>query len=362
MKRRSLAALVTAPALLLASPAAAVEGFGPMVAVPDLARGCVLGPAVASADAVEAVAGCAPESDGRVPMAYAALRRGAWTMQPLGRYGQPVAVATDAAGLYVLYRADTADGNAAILHRDRSGTVTSRQLGRSGAVGAGTVAARNGKWWAVWSGASGSGRNFALVEAGTMFGPTAPRQITSGTTTTDSWPSLALRDDGRLVLLWQRTADTTMPGAELRVATRGPGGWVSRTLATGDAAASNLATDGAHVFAFWVSQSQPVVASDESGTLTARRFPTRACVTSGAVAAAPGQVIAAFNQCAPTASGRESGFAVTALERRSGAWTSAAVYRSDSTVRPATTVVTRAGRATVLFADARATRSYSRSQ
>lgn len=362
MKRRSWAALLVVATSLFASPAAAVQAFGPMVVVPDLGRGCVLGPAVASADAVEALASCTPASDGRVPMAYAALRRGAWTMQSLGRYGQPVAVAKDTTGLYVLYRAETADGAAAILHRDTRGSVTSRPLGRAGAVGAGAVVARNGKWWAVWAGASGSGRNFALVEAGTMFGQAAPRPITDGTQTTDSWPSLALRDDGRLVMLWQRTADPTTPGADVRVATRGSSRWVSRALSTADAAASNIATDGRHVFAFWISLSKPVVASDESGTLTPRRFPTRACVTSGSVAAASGQVIAAFNQCAPTASGGESGFAVTALERRAGTWTSAALYRSDSTVRPATTVVTANGRATVVFSDGRATRSYSRAQ
>lgn len=349
-----------------AVPAHSVERFGPAVLVPQAGRGCSA--RVIAADDQQVLRGLAAcqrtDAYGQTQydrLAYVEFRNGRWSTTVLPRAGRPLAAAQDETGTYLLYDShDSSPGlGATLLKRSITGTYSVRRLGPQNGANAGTVTARAGKWWAVWA-VPGSGvdgdHSHNLFEAGTLLGNTAPRLLTN-TTDNDFYPSLALRPAAGLVLAWDRItlgAQETVTN-DIRVAVNTGRGWSSRSLATTSSDSTvDLTTDGRHVFAFFLLDHRPVVASDESGVLRQHRFVTRSCAVSGAVAASGNNLIAVFSQC--TADG---GSAIVAVERRAGTWSSSTLY-SGPGQRSVQDVVSRKGRATGLFSSGPQT--YSRSQ
>jgi hypothetical protein len=299
-------------------------------------------------------------------LAYFERAPDGWHGRQLPLLGRPLATAQDSTGTYLLYEArDEATGlTAAVLKRDADGHYSHRALSREESVGSGAIVAAAGRWWAVWTCVRGGGREYSLCEAGTLFGVTAARSITAAAAG-DFLPSLAWRADGRLDLLWSRVTPTIDGGDyEIRFASTTGHGWTSRRLAMqpNDTLVGQVATDGSHTYAAWIQRGRPVVGSDESGHWRTHAFVTRSCAWSAALAVSSGSVTVVVNQCAPDqAAEDESGRAVTALERRHGRWSTRTLAQTPNNGSYALGVVSRAGRASVLFRTIGWT-SYSRTQ
>lgn len=372
MAKRAKALLIVGLFLAASQEAVHATGsFGPAEALPGMGARCSgqvlpqpsVGPTVAF--------GVCDETDStgttrRDRLAFYLHDNSGWHGRQLTTIGVPWAAAQDATGSYVLYEARGKRQGASLLKRDTVGRYTTQFLGPVGPMSGAGLAARDGKWWAVWTGAAGGGNRFALYEAGTLFGATAAHRITSDTDT-DVYPSLVIRPGGGLVLIWTRVRETT-DGAtqDIRIATRTGSAWASRSLATFAApqtpAPSGLATDGRSVYASWVQDARPVVASNESGTMVSHRFVTRSCATRSAVAASGGRLTASVTQCASGDStmGNATGGEVLILERQTGTWSSSNLASTTTGTGPVALAVTSSGgRATVLIMQglASATRS-----
>jgi hypothetical protein len=339
-RRQRLRLLAVAVVCLLNVPSAqAVEPFGPLRAFPAMGHGCA-GGATAAGALLRNFGACDRWDDSGAnqadQLAYYELARDGWHGRILPITGFPLAAAQDRGGAYLLFEIHRGlQRGAAILKRDPQGRYSYRQLHAEDAVGSGSLVVRNGKWWAVWTCPRGGGHEYSLCESGTLFGPTAARQITTSTySSTDFLPSLALRTDGRLDLLWSRS-QPTIDGSneELRFASTTGEGWHSQALrtTTNQSFVGSIATDGLRTFAAWTQNGHPVVASDESGRLTARELPTRSCANSATVAASGLSVVVVINQCAAgDAENNPTGTAVVVLERRGGGWTSITLDRHTS--------------------------------
>jgi hypothetical protein len=366
-------AMSVAPSM---APARAVEDFGPPRQVPTLDSHCRLQTIVAStaytasAPAVRGFGDCdRTDDEGRERhdrLAYAELRPDGWHVRRLDLLGRPLASAHDGRSTYLLYEAHDEAGRlyAGVLERNPHGHYSAQRLTPEDSVGSAAIVAHAGKWWAVWTCVRGGGREYSLCEAGTLFGTTRPRAITAEGAG-DFFPQLARRSVGRIDLLWSRVQQTIDGGDyEIRLASTTGHGWHSRQLAqrpnqtlTGD-----IASDGPHTYAAWIVDGRPVVASDESGRWRTHGFVTRSCARSAAVAVSRGAVIVAVNQCAPNGDDDdESGRAVSVLERRTARWTSRTVAQTPGNGSQAVDVVSRGGRATLLFLTIGWT-SYTRTQ
>jgi hypothetical protein len=353
--------------LFAAVPAHAVEPFAAARPLPTLGAGCVARTLTPGSPA-RAFGDCDRVDENGVNqhdrLAYFELGPDGWHGRVLSVLGRPVASAQDTTGTYLLFEMhDPARGQGAgVLRRDRAGGYTWRSLNSPGPVGGAGIVVRNGRWWAVWSCVRTAGREYSLCESGTLLGATATRQITADAAG-DALPSLALRGDGTVGLMWTRVRQTTDGGDyEIRFATSTGHGWASRQMAT----ASNynlfgqLSTDGRHWLATWTQRSRPVVASDESGNWRTHEFVSRSCAYSTRIAVSAATVMVAVNQCSPD---DPSGSAVVALERRDGRWTTATVSNHPGGQGPVASDLTSvSGRATVLLQQPPSFGSVTRSQ
>jgi hypothetical protein len=364
-----VALLVAALSLTPAAPADAVAGFGPPQSVPGMNGHCRL-ETLSPGTSLRGFGTCdhvdANGNQQHDLLAYFEGSADGWHGRRLTLLGRPIAARQDGTATLLLFESHDMQGNrqAAVLRRDQQGRYSWRPLNAPDYVGGGGIVARAGKWWAVWACVRGGGREYSLCESGTMFGPTATRQI-DATQAGDALPSLALRSDGQLKLMWTRIHQTTS-GAdeEIRIATSSGRGWTSRTLvtATDQDIYGQLVTDGNDSFAAWVQGGRPFVASDESGAWRIHAFQTRSCASSVSAAASAGSVLLVVNQCATgDYDNHAAGSAVMALERRGGVWTSTTL--ASSTGRSTAGVgASDAGRATVVFANTPTHNGYSRTQ
>jgi hypothetical protein len=363
--------LVAALATPTPTPAAAAAGFGPPKAVPTLGAGCVLRVMPAQVPPARGFGICRHQTgdgaDQYDRLAYFESTGDGWHGRQLSFYGRPQAVAQDETGTYLLaeVHAPTHAQGPAIIHRDTHGTYSWRYLGPAGAVsGAGLVAA-HGKWWAVWGCDNDATGASHLCEAGTLFGNTAPRAITSGADR-DALPSLVLVSGSNMRLVWTRVRQlTSSEDVDVRTASSAGRGWTSSSLATGHHdMVGSLAADGGHSFVSWVQDSRPVIASDESGTWQRRVLRSRSCARGAVVTASQGHVLLGVTQCSTgdDPSGTQAGTAVLAYERSAGSWSSSTLSRSDSDGPVVLTGISIAGRATLAFQSAGAGSTFTRSQ
>jgi hypothetical protein len=288
-------------------------------------------------------------------LAFYELTRDGWNGRVLSVLGRPLATAQDRTGTYVLLELHQGyERKAALVRRDPHGRYTTRVLSAEGYVGSGALVARAGKWWAVWTCVRGAGRGYSLCEAGTLFGATPPQRITDEAAG-DFAPSMALRTDGRLDLMWSRSTQT-LEGSdeELWIARRDAVGWSARRLRARPNASfyGRLAGDGRHRFATWIQNSRPVIASDESGSWVVHELLTRSCANSAGLAVSGDTVTLVVGQCAEgDAEEGPQGSAVVVLERREGRWTTSSLDRRTSqTGLRSVDVASHHGDATVLLA------------
>jgi hypothetical protein len=257
MRRRShflvvAACLALVGALMAATPAGAVQPFGPVVTVtqPGCSFGAVSGDTVVGSDGkvrgfVEFEGGGC--GTGRV-IHYVEGAGGSWTSTPSPYRGIVLGVAWDGTATYLLYAAN--DG-IRITKRTAAGFTAGRRLSSRGLGGAvvpsGDVVAAGGNWWAVWTEQVGPGGEFAqtdLFQALTLgqghFHNGIGRQRITANPLWDGDPSLTMAPGGgsagQVVLAWTR--DDGPRGERRRSASprppstaagsRGPGGTRTR--------------------------------------------------------------------------------------------------------------------------------------
>jgi hypothetical protein len=349
---------------------AATPAFGPARQLPSMGARCS-GAVLATASAAFGVCERTDSSGAtqRDRLSYFAWHGSSWQGRMLTLYGVPWAAAADATGTYLLYESRGSPPGATILKRDPQGAYSIHYLGTPSPMAGAGLVVRGGKWWAVWTAAPGAGHEYALYESGTLYGSTPARQITN-TSDSDVYPALVLRPQGGLVLMWSRVHLTSGGDTQdLRVAVRSDSSWAARSVVqVTDSSAPylqpSLSTDGDHVFAGWIENFRPVVASDESGRLMAHRFATRSCARSAVVAASSSVVTAAVTLCSAgdRPSGSAAGGQVTVLERDAGSWTFQTLDRAASGTGPtAVAAKSREGRAEILVVEPNFA-SYTRSR
>jgi hypothetical protein len=343
---------------------AAAGSYGQPHLIPTLNHECVV---TAIATQLSGFANCSKGGGGsgaKDALAYVTRVGGAWRTVPVSATGLVRATASDAQASYVLLEEHQPNGSpfAVIGRRDSSGKFTQRSIGYSGSIGQASLVAEGGRWWAVWAASTGAGSESRLTEAGTLLGERQASFITAPGAI-DVAPSLALRPHGGLVLVWQRLIDNgDQATGDIRLAVRTGDAWRSRTVESGDTQTQpQIATDGEHVFALWMRQGQPVVGSDESGTIQLHHFASRACARHPVLAVRPGWVVAFYEQCLQNGSGGnpDSGESVTALQRLAGRWTSQAAYKNSSVPRLLIAAAFIGTRPAYIFGNAPNTASYS---
>jgi hypothetical protein len=202
-----------------------------------------------------------------------------WTRSRSPYRGVVLGVAADDTATYLLYvqwDASRTPLGLAVTKRTHDGryfpsTVLSRTAGTGAVATNGDVAARGGRWWAVWSQQVGPGGEFAhqqLFQAGTVAGLTvqAAQATTTATDVEDSEPSISL-DAAGAVLAWTRQSQPARPGpADVWVAVSSGGTW-QRARAFSTAGTDNVEPDvlrsGAVTVVGW-SRDGRVVTSDNS--------------------------------------------------------------------------------------------------
>ena len=138
-----------------------------------------------------------------------------WTVRPTALVGKVVDVAADATGTYLLYIINEIGvPELAVAKRANDGSITRQAVvapvnEAAPQDGRGSIVARGGTWYDVWSQYAGTPGRYTLHQAETMFGGGAePGPFHVGTPTTsvstDTHPALTLGADGQPRLFWQR--------------------------------------------------------------------------------------------------------------------------------------------------------------
>lgn len=227
-------AALLALALVAAPSARAAGDFGTTQAVTP--SGCAAGEVdVSHGGLLRGYGSC---NDGHVLRLQRA--GGRWTRASSGYSGRVVAAADDGSRSYVLLDQDeqqSPDGAARLVlgQKDAGGAEQPlRVLNRGQSVGTGTLVARRGRWWAVWSAApAGTEQAPRLWQAGTLLRD-RPAQPITAPGASDVGPDLGIGARGELVLAWTRGGGT---GERVRVAHTSTGIWSSRQLSAPDARA-----------------------------------------------------------------------------------------------------------------------------
>ncbi|MCU1692217.1 MAG: hypothetical protein JWM64_1308 [Frankiales bacterium] len=281
------AALVLAPL----PAAAAEESFGPRVVV--AAPGCAGTGSSSASDAaygggrLRAFSGFYNGAcGGRITFSSGGSQGFAQTATPYR--GVVQAVAADDVATYLLYVVWDARGvptGLGVTQRTHAGrffptTVLSTVAGTGAVPTTGDLAARDGRWWAVWSEQVGPGGELAhqqLFQAGTHPGTTRAKQRMTSTPADvdDSVPALALDDRGA-VFTWSRRSQPARPGpADVWVAVSAGSTW-ERARAFSDAGGEDVDPDVARVGAVtllaWARDGRVVEADNSSGSFREHVF------------------------------------------------------------------------------------------
>jgi hypothetical protein len=379
MKRASRAALVVLLGALLAiaqtGPAAAIGGFGP---VQEVLRTACSGQAV-RADVVAGpdkrlhgfisyefgAEGCAQE------IWYVERRDGRWIRQRSPYTGKVLAVAADSTGTYLLHLTDIA--TLRITKRTAGGTFTSGRLigGFHPAVErdrvTGDVVASGGEWWAVWANPE-DGDLFQSKTLGADIAGAA--SITNTPDTLDVTPSLVLRPEARVSMVWHKQG-ALGPAGPLGVGTADSGGvWRLRTFELTRPepdvlnGAPQLAFAGTTTHVVWVrhrvpptgpaSPPQVLTANDRGGRWgSVHTFRTNG--TGPRVALSSGKVFEAW-----TTAAQPSRAFVAEVPTSGGTWTGTTVSPLSQAFHVVVGLAGVGGKATVLIYDG--TRVYTRTQ
>jgi len=174
-----------------------------------------------------------------------------WTTATTPYAGRVLAVADDGASVYGLL--NTSSG-VRVIKRTYSGSHSTKLVSSRSAEGfGGAIAARNGKWWAVWSERHPDNDMWRdLYQARTMGATQGPTRIQTG-----AWnisPTLILRPGAPGVLMaWRREATMTIGDVWLGV--NSGGGWSYRKLVP-DADAPTLAASGSTVLLAYLTRTR----------------------------------------------------------------------------------------------------------
>jgi hypothetical protein len=295
MRRRSrllvvAACLALVGALMAATPAAAVQPFGPVVTVtqPGCSFGAVSGDSVVGSDGIVRGfvefegGGC---GTGRV-IHYIEGAGGSWTSTPSPYRGIVLGVAWDGTATYLLYAAN--DG-IRITKRTAAGFTAGRRISSRGLGGAvvpsGDVVAAGGNWWAVWTEQVGPGGEFAqtdLFQALTLgqghFHNGIGRQRITANPLWDGDPSLTMAPGGgsagQVVLAWTRDDGPRGERSAIRFAKAAfDGHWTSQAFGAQNPASSpDLFTYGPQVFVAYAVGDHIIAANNPPSGVVSNRF------------------------------------------------------------------------------------------
>lgn len=264
-------------------------------------------------------------------------------------HGGFLGAASDETGDYLLY---SNPGTVELVKRFANGTWSSPTVlsRRSAALGWGAITARAGRWWAVWSEeVSRETNTVALFEAHSMLTPQARHQITSPASgVQDRYPSIASRPGGGVVLAWARVrpgGDDGRGTPTARMAVRSGTAWRSNDLDPSAARSDwpTVVTNGTHLFFGWNRAGQPVVATDESGTLVRRQLRGNGCALNVVPGISRGRLVVGYHDC--TADHRVGTIAVQL--RGTSAWAGETLWNGNYLFGG---VLSRDGKATVFVA------------
>ena len=343
--RRRLAGLLLAALLLplVPAPASAVQPLGdPQQVAP---AGCLRSAVSTGPDgALRGFVQCRTADGSGAELRYVVRTSGGWQVRRVLPDGGVLWDSTqDATGTYVLY-AGSGPVGAYVRRVSRDGTVGARRWLGPSSDRSGSVVARDGRWWAVWSAFDGSA--YSLREAGTLFGSSVvDRRITSDTG--DGTPSVQLRPGGGLQLAWPRVRYDAEGRAttDVRLASTTGSGWQSRSLAREPGLTGvRMTVAGRHTYLSWTRGLRPLVASNESGAFRTRVFLVPACAAAGHLAVSGSTVFLAWGGCNGR-TGTQARDEVYLAERRSGTWSTATAFSGSA--YELTDLVQSAGRATV---------------
>jgi hypothetical protein len=353
-RRIGIVLLVALAVAVLGAPAGAVGAFGPTATVADI--GCVSngsGGAKASLGGDGVVRGWVESTgpacgDDRIWYFQGAGR--SWTTERSPYHGALLAASSDGTGAYVLYQA--ADG-IHLSKRTPGGTFTTgRLLSDSTRFGQGTVIAKGGSWWAVWTEQTGENRFgdpvLSLFQAKTYGTDHARQRITAHGGDSDHDPDLALRPGGGAVLAWSRHIDLD-ENDEIRVATSADGRWTSRTFAGPSGFDSyqspQVTTDSRWTYLTWTVNRQVNESDNRSGRFRGHRF-----FTPGAyprIAVSGGKTFLAWS----TQSRSDEPYHVFVAERAGSTWTGLNLPKATPAWEITEEATAYAGKATVLQLD-----------
>jgi hypothetical protein len=297
---------------------------------------------------------------------------GTWRHEPTALTGRVISAAADNTGTYLL-AVDSATGELGISFRNPAGQTSALPypLARVSAGqpldGKGDIVAEDGRWFAVWSHATGVPGEFHLYQATTMFGGDGePGRFAAG------WPPIMPTGTNPVLTL----APETEPGAgdqpqlywqdgrpgeprQIRHTPGAYGGWGAVTTVASNVTVSpgfpdlDAAATAKAGFVTWTERTdtgdRAVVADDVTGAWRASTPPAEDGLGSwGASVAANGRTVhAAYG----TGDGAPDG-AFLGMKDRHGPWAArditAGIPRSVDTFGVADLIYDRAGRSTAL--------------
>lgn len=271
-----------------ATPARAIEAFGPPVSVYDPPCSFDSFSVDAAQDSSGIAHGFAQLSGGSCgdnpPIHYFQGTGTTWIQESTPYRGSVMGVAWDTTGTYLLYLDLRSSPEVRITKRLTDGTYTpGRVLSRSGASAnpEGDVVATGGEWWAVW--VEFAGPQLDLFQAYTIGGSPHARQRITTNPLWDWGPTLALTPGSTfpLTLIWVRgnTEGESATQTDLRRALgSASGSWSSSTLAT--LGFNNFWPDarvvGTTTYLTWIRDGGAMVADNQSGRFVSHRFNTPA--------------------------------------------------------------------------------------
>ncbi|MCU1591547.1 MAG: hypothetical protein JWP11_2803 [Frankiales bacterium] len=284
-----------------------------------LAMLCAAGPVSAAAGPVLAIRGCAGDTraaaaaDGTVWASSSCgvesaitpdiLRTGAsWTRRGDRASGRVVSVADDGRYTFTLRSYHGTELQLTKIQHD-AGYFGYAGLSRGSGSFTGTVVARDGRYWAVWSertcAADGSDCRQRLFQQRSLGAAPAKTALLADPNGSEDQPSLVLRGDG-VVLAFVRTVSGRRT---LRLAVAGlDGAWSEAGIALADGAdvaLPDLAVSGGRTLLAWSRNGRPALAIDNSWLQfgTRQDLPYRAPVSRLAVAASGGRAFVASSAC-----------------------------------------------------------------
>jgi hypothetical protein len=228
---------------------------------------------------------------------------GAWRRISSPWSGRVLAAADDGSTTFVLWI--DASGRLQIGRRPHDGAACApTQLSGQGANDADLVA-RAGRWWAVWSTSSCTshmdGCSTVLRQAKSLGRGVRPESVlpkADPAGTLDVLPSLALRDDGAVLVFLRRDSQ----GDVIHYAVAGLDGRWTDSVFEPAAGAREFAPDvtvaNGRVVVGWVRDGLPVVAMDDAaGHFTRYALPYRSETSEVRVAASAGRAFVGHHAC-----------------------------------------------------------------